>query len=186
MEVGVVWVDGTKIAAAATHHQNRSYRQIAEEILEEAGEIDAAEDELFGDARGDELPEGGFGRAVSGESDCTRSNTMSRVDVKKKKKKKKMLYPSVLTTKINSLNRFFNRRSSFRINTKVRKHFPSFDPAPLASTLVIQFGIASVNAAERSKRNSCCICQTFTNKRNFSYCCISDTKGAPNKINETH
>jgi transposase len=58
VKVGVVAVDGTKIAAAATHHQNRSYRQIAEEILKEAGEIDAAEDELFGDARGDELPEG--------------------------------------------------------------------------------------------------------------------------------
>src|SRR5271154_5171723 len=58
VKVGVVAVDGTKIAAAATHHQNRTYRQIAEEILREAGEIDAAEDELFGAARGDELPEG--------------------------------------------------------------------------------------------------------------------------------
>jgi transposase len=57
VKVGVVAVDGTKIAAAATHHQNRSYRQAAE-ILKEAGEIDAAEDELYGDARGDELPEG--------------------------------------------------------------------------------------------------------------------------------
>jgi transposase len=63
VKVGVVAVDGTKIAAAATHHQNRSYRQIAEEILKEAGEIDAAEDELYGDARGDELPEG-FGTAT--------------------------------------------------------------------------------------------------------------------------
>ncbi len=58
VKVGIVAVDGTKIAAAATHHQNRTYRQIAEEILKEAGEIDAAEDELFGEARGDELPEG--------------------------------------------------------------------------------------------------------------------------------
>ena len=56
VKVGVVAVDGTKIAAAATHHQNRSYRQAAE-ILKEAGEIDAAEDELYGDARGDELSE---------------------------------------------------------------------------------------------------------------------------------
>ena len=46
------------VAAAATHHANRSYEQIAKEILEEAGRIDAAEDELYGDARGDELPEG--------------------------------------------------------------------------------------------------------------------------------
>src|SRR5215211_1340678 len=58
VKVGVVAVDGTKIAAAATHHATRSYEQIAREILEEAARIDAAEDELFGDARGDELPEG--------------------------------------------------------------------------------------------------------------------------------
>jgi transposase len=58
VRVGVVAVDGTKIAAAATHHATRSYEQIAREILEEAARIDAAEDELFGEARGDELPEG--------------------------------------------------------------------------------------------------------------------------------
>ncbi|MGH8574235.1 MAG: transposase, partial [Gammaproteobacteria bacterium] len=50
-------VDGTKIAAAATHHATRSYEQIAQEILDEAADIDACEDELFGEARGDELPE---------------------------------------------------------------------------------------------------------------------------------
>ena len=55
VKVGIVAIDGTKIAAAAT---NRSYEQIAQEILEEAGRIDAAEDELYGEARGDELPEG--------------------------------------------------------------------------------------------------------------------------------
>jgi hypothetical protein len=54
----VVAVDGTKIAAAVTHHATRSYEQIAQEIVEEAGRVDAAEDELYGDARGDELPEG--------------------------------------------------------------------------------------------------------------------------------
>jgi transposase len=58
VQVGVVAVDGTKVAAAATHHATRSYEQIAAEILEEAAEIDAREDELFGEARGDELPEG--------------------------------------------------------------------------------------------------------------------------------
>src|SRR5215212_546978 len=58
VELGVVAVDGTKIAAAATHHATRSYEQIAREILEQAARIDAAEDELYGDARGDELPEG--------------------------------------------------------------------------------------------------------------------------------
>src|SRR3989441_1002446 len=58
VKVGVVSVDGTKIQASATHHANRSYQQIAEEIVKEAAEIDAAEDELYGEARGDELPEG--------------------------------------------------------------------------------------------------------------------------------
>ncbi len=58
VRVGVVAVDGTKIAAAATHHATRSYEQIAREIVEQAAEIDAAEDALFGQARGDELPEG--------------------------------------------------------------------------------------------------------------------------------
>jgi transposase len=58
VQVGIVAIDGTKIAAAATHHANRSYEQIAEEIVAEAGRIDAAEDELYGAARGDELPEG--------------------------------------------------------------------------------------------------------------------------------
>ena len=58
VKVGVVALDGAKIAAAATHHATRTYQQIAEEILQDAARLDAAEDELFGDARGDELPEG--------------------------------------------------------------------------------------------------------------------------------
>ena len=56
VKVGIVAIDGTKIAAAATHHANRSYEQVAREIPAEAGRIDAAEDELYGEARGDELP----------------------------------------------------------------------------------------------------------------------------------
>src|SRR4051794_37950759 len=56
VNVGTVAVDGTKIAAAATHHATRTYADIAREILEEAAAADAAEDELYGDARGDELP----------------------------------------------------------------------------------------------------------------------------------
>ena len=50
-------VDGSKLDASASDHATRSYEQIAAEILAEAGRIDAAEDELHGDARGDELPE---------------------------------------------------------------------------------------------------------------------------------
>jgi hypothetical protein len=38
-------------------HANRDYRQIALEILKEADRIDREEDELYGDQRGDELPE---------------------------------------------------------------------------------------------------------------------------------
>src|SRR5215218_8310189 len=58
VDVGVIAVDGTKLAAAASDGAIRSYEQIAAEILAEAGRIDAAEDEIHGDARGDELPEG--------------------------------------------------------------------------------------------------------------------------------
>jgi hypothetical protein len=56
VRLGVVAVDGTKIAANATHHATRSSEQIAREILEQAAALDAAEDERYGDARGDELP----------------------------------------------------------------------------------------------------------------------------------
>src|SRR5918993_904082 len=56
VEVGVVAVDGTKLHANASHHATRDYEQIAAEILEEADAVDAAEDERFGDRRGDELP----------------------------------------------------------------------------------------------------------------------------------
>lgn len=58
VELGVVAVDGSKFAAAASDGAIRTYEQIAEEILAEAGRIDAAEDDIHGPARGDELPEG--------------------------------------------------------------------------------------------------------------------------------
>jgi transposase len=56
VKVGVIAIDGTKVHANASHHSNLDYGQLAREILKEAAEVDAAEDELFGDARGDELP----------------------------------------------------------------------------------------------------------------------------------
>jgi transposase len=56
VEVGVIAVDGTKLAAMASEKQTRAYDRIAAEILAEAGRIDAAEDEIHGPARGDELP----------------------------------------------------------------------------------------------------------------------------------
>src|SRR4051795_6814668 len=54
--VEVLAVDGTKVHANASERATRDYEQIARELLEEAAEIDAAEDEQFGDRRGDELP----------------------------------------------------------------------------------------------------------------------------------
>jgi len=57
VSVGVIMVDGTKIKANASMDQNRSYSGVVREILREAEETDRREDELYGDARGDELPE---------------------------------------------------------------------------------------------------------------------------------
>ena len=56
-KVGVIAVDGTKVHANASRNENLDYEQLAREILEEAKAVDAAEDELYGQARGDELPE---------------------------------------------------------------------------------------------------------------------------------
>src|SRR5579884_2623851 len=53
---GVVAIDGTKIAANASRDSVMDYEQLAREIIGEAIETDAAEDELYGEARGDELP----------------------------------------------------------------------------------------------------------------------------------
>lgn len=62
--VGVVAVDGTKIAADASVKANRTRDQIeaeiaarVDEMMAEAAEVDAAEDDEFGGRRGDELPD---------------------------------------------------------------------------------------------------------------------------------
>jgi transposase len=58
-KVGVVAVDGTKIAADASLKANRTRAQIEVEVramFVDAGARDAEEDRLFGDDRGDELP----------------------------------------------------------------------------------------------------------------------------------
>src|SRR5215203_6023619 len=54
--VGVIAIDGTKVHANASQHASRDYEQIAREIVEEAGRVDAEEDERFGERRGNELP----------------------------------------------------------------------------------------------------------------------------------
>jgi transposase len=57
VDAGLVAIDGTKIAANASGRASRSRRQLVEEILAQAEETDASEDRLFGERRGDELPE---------------------------------------------------------------------------------------------------------------------------------
>jgi transposase len=57
VSTGVVAIDGTKLTANASREANLDYERIAREILGEATATDEAEDELFGEARGDELPE---------------------------------------------------------------------------------------------------------------------------------
>ena len=60
VNVGVVAVDGTKFAADASLRANRTRANIEAEIrtmLTEAEQVDAAEDDEFGDRRGDELPD---------------------------------------------------------------------------------------------------------------------------------
>ena len=56
VEPVILAVDGSKFQAAAADAAIRTYDELASEILAEAAEIDAAEDERYGTARGDELP----------------------------------------------------------------------------------------------------------------------------------
>src|SRR3954449_4630690 len=55
-KVGVIAVDGTKVHANASRNENLDYERLAREIVEQAIATDQAEDELYGDRRGDELP----------------------------------------------------------------------------------------------------------------------------------
>ena len=57
VSVGVITIDGTKIKANASMDQNRSYSGLVKDILREAEEADQREDALYGDRRGDVLPE---------------------------------------------------------------------------------------------------------------------------------
>jgi transposase len=54
---GVVAIDGTRMAGNVSRESTRDFEEIAREILAEAKATDEAEDELYGEARGDELPE---------------------------------------------------------------------------------------------------------------------------------
>ena len=57
-KVGVIAVDGTKVHANASRDENCDYEQLAREIVEEAKAVDAAEEELYGEARGDRVAAG--------------------------------------------------------------------------------------------------------------------------------
>jgi transposase len=57
VSAGVVAIDGTKLYANASREANLDYERIAREIVAEARATDEAEDDLYGEARGDELPE---------------------------------------------------------------------------------------------------------------------------------
>lgn len=56
VDSGIVAVDGTKLTANASSDSNVDYDRIAREIIQDAIATDEAEDDKFGDARGDELP----------------------------------------------------------------------------------------------------------------------------------
>jgi hypothetical protein len=53
---GIVAIDGTKFHANASRDSNVDYDQIARELITDAIATDEAEDELYGNRRGDELP----------------------------------------------------------------------------------------------------------------------------------
>jgi transposase len=58
VQVGVIAIDGTKIAANASRDCSRSYVSIVEELLADAEQADREEDERHGGDRGDEPPVG--------------------------------------------------------------------------------------------------------------------------------
>jgi transposase len=58
VRVGVIAIDGTKIAANASRDAGRSYVSIVEELLADAEQVDRVEDDRHGDDRGDEPPAG--------------------------------------------------------------------------------------------------------------------------------
>ena len=51
---GVVAIDGTRMAGNASRESTRDFGEIARKILAEAKATDEAEDELYGDERGDQ------------------------------------------------------------------------------------------------------------------------------------
>jgi transposase len=73
VSVGVIALDATRMRANAADSANHTYEQLAREILEEAAAVDAAEDERYGEARGDELPPNSPTRPRAGPSSSRRA-----------------------------------------------------------------------------------------------------------------
>jgi len=81
VSVGVVALDGSLLAGNASPGATRSYASIrkeVEEMLAEAARADAAEDELLGEARGDELPANSPMRARDASVCAAASSSSSR------------------------------------------------------------------------------------------------------------
>jgi hypothetical protein len=77
VRVGVIAVDGTKVHANASRDENVDYERLAREFVEEAREVDAAEDELYGEARGDECRRSSRPRKVAAGG-CARPSSALR------------------------------------------------------------------------------------------------------------
>ncbi len=57
VKVGMIAIDGSKVSANASQESTRGYEQIVAELLERAEQTDEQEDRLYGERRGDELPQ---------------------------------------------------------------------------------------------------------------------------------
>jgi transposase len=57
VKVGLVAVDGTKVHANASHHNNLDFERLSRAILAEVDRVDREEDERHGEMRGEVLPE---------------------------------------------------------------------------------------------------------------------------------
>lgn len=83
----VVAIDGTRIAANASPEANFDYDRIAREIVAQGRATDEAEDERYGEARGDELPPELRPRLV-GVSGCAKRSRSSRPSAPRRRRRR--------------------------------------------------------------------------------------------------
>src|ERR687886_1165763 len=76
-KVGVIAVDGTKVAANASRNENLDYEQIARELVERAIATDQAGDELYGERAGTSCRRSSR-RPPAGAAGCARPRSASR------------------------------------------------------------------------------------------------------------